>query len=457
MPPPFSFDPLLVFGYLSIMLIAGLLLRAYIPIFQKIMFPASLTGGLLGLLLISFDLVSVDVEIVKTFAYHFFNFSFISLGLTSFKEEFKAKNEQKIVKGSAWMAIMQAVTFPLQAIVGSIILFLFLTAGYEPMFKTFGFLLPLAFNEGPGQALSIGSVWEGLGFANASTIGLAFATIGYFFAFFVGVPLANRGMKKGKYQNQKLPSFFVRGVLPKDEQPKPAGFITTHGSNIDCITFHMSLVGMVYIITYFVLLFLSNLLPPDAGRIVWGFFFLFGLIVAIFLRVLIERTTQFGHLMDPSLQRRITGFSVDYLVVATGCGIQFFIIWKYFVPIIVISAVGGIITTLTVFMLSKRLQNYKLERAVAIYGVVTGTVSCGLMLLRIVDPEFKTPVAREIAFMNIFAIPIIGGLTCLLNAPFWWGWSMFTTCLVLFFILVISLIILLSRVLWKDDNKIIKH
>ena len=457
MPPPFPFDSLLVFGYLSIMLIAGLLLRAYIPIFQKIMFPASLTGGLVGLLLISFDLVSINVEIVKTFAYHFFNISFISLGLTSFKEEFKAKGEQKIVKGSAWMAIMQAVTFPLQAIVGTIILFLFLTAGYEPMFKTFGFLLPLAFNEGPGPALSIGSVWEGLGFANASTIGLTFATIGYFFAFFVGVPLANRGMKKGKYQNQKLPAFFVRGVLPKEEQPESAGFITTHGSNLDCITFHMALVGMVYIMTYFVLLFLSNLLPPDAGRIVWGFFFLFGLIVAIFLRMVIERTTQFGHLMDPSLQRRITGFSVDYLIVATGCGIQLFIIGKYFVPIIVISAVGGIITTLVVFMLSKRLQDYKLERAVAIYGVVTGTVSCGLMLLRIVDPEFKTPVAREIAFMNIFSIPIIGGLTCLLNAPFWWGWSMFTTCLVLFFILVTSLIILLSRVLWKDDNIIIKH
>jgi len=74
------------------------------------------------------------------------------------------------------------------------------------------------------------------------------------------------------------------------------------------------------------------------------------------------------------------------------------------------------------------------------------------MLLRIVDPEFKTPVAREIGFMNIFVVPIIGGLTCLLNAPFWWGWSVFTTCVVLFFILVTSLITLLSKKLWKEDH-----
>ncbi len=452
MPPPFSFDPLLVFGYLSIMLLLGLMFRAYIPIFQKIMFPASLTGGLIGLILISFNIVHIDVEIVKTFAYHFFNISFISVGLTSFKEEFKTKSDKNIVRGSAWMAVMQAVTFPMQAIVGSLILFLFVTAGSEPLFKTFGFLLPLAFNEGPGQALSIGSVWEGQGFANASTIGLTFATIGYFFAFFVGVPFANRGIRKGKYQNQKLPSFFVRGVLPKKERAQSAGSITTHSSNLDTITFHMALVGLVYIITYFVVLLLSNLLPSDAGSIAWGFFFLFGLIIAILLRVSIEKTTHFGHLMDPDLQGRITGLSIDYLVVATGCGIQFLIIFKYIVPIIVISAVGGIMTTITVFMLSKRLQKYKLERAVAIYGVVTGTVSCGLMLLRIVDPELKTPVAREIGFMNIFAIPIIGGLTCLLNAPFWWGWSIFATCAVLFFILIASLSALFSKKLWKEDK-----
>ena len=452
MSPPFSFDLLIVFGYLSIMLLTGLMLRAYVPVFQKILFPASLTGGLIGLLLLSLDIISMDIEIVKAFAFHFFNISFISVGLTTFNEDSADEKKEKIVKGSAWMAIVQAVTFPMQAIVGSLILFLFVAAGYEPLFKTFGFLLPLAFNEGPGQALSIGSVWETLGFANAATIGLAFATIGYFFAFFVGVPLTNRGIKKGQYQNKKLPSFFIRGVLPKNEQAKPAGGITTHTSNLDSLTFHLALVGVVYIITYFFVLSLSNLLPSDAGKIVWGFFFLFGLIVAILLRLLIDKVTGLGHLMNPSLQRRVTGLSVDYLVVATGCGIQLFIIGKYFLPIIVISLVGGIVTTLTVFLLSKRLQKYRLERAVAIYGVVTGTLSCGLMLLRIVDPEFKTPVAREIGFMNIFAIPIIGGLTCLLNAPFWWGWSIFLTCVVLFSILVTGLIVLLSQRLWKENN-----
>ncbi len=450
MPPPFPFDSMLVFGYFSIMLLAGLILRSHVPVFQKIMFPASLTGGLLGLVLISLNLVSLDTELIKTFAFHFFNISFISVGLTAFKEEGKGQRE-KIVKGSAWMALIQAVTFPLQAITGALVVMFFAFNSAEPLFKTFGFLLPLAFNEGPGQALSIGSVWEGLGFHHAATIGLTFATIGYFFAFFVGVPVANRGVKNGQYKHKGVPDFFRQGVLPKQETKKPAGFITIHNSNLDSISFHMALVGLVYVITCFFVSALSKALGSDAGTIVWGFFFLFGLIFSILVRILIEKTTRFGHLMDPSLQRRITGFSVDYLVVATGCGIQFFVIWKYFIPILVISVTGGILTTLAVFMLSKRLGKYRLERAIAIYGVVTGTVSCGLMLLRIVDPEFRTPVAREIGFMNIFAIPIVGGLTCLLNAPFWWGWSMSATCIVLGSVLVISFIILLSKKLWKDS------
>ena len=64
MSPPFSFDLLIVFGYLSIMLLTGLMLRAYVPVFQKILFPASLTGGLIGLLLLSLDIISMDIEIV---------------------------------------------------------------------------------------------------------------------------------------------------------------------------------------------------------------------------------------------------------------------------------------------------------------------------------------------------------------------------------------------------------
>lgn len=92
-----------------------------------------------------------------------------------------------MLKGPAWMALMQGITFPMQAVLGRVLVLLLGMFGFK-LFPTFGFLVPLGFNEGPGQALTISKVWEGIGFADAATIGLTFAAVGYFCAFFIGCP-----------------------------------------------------------------------------------------------------------------------------------------------------------------------------------------------------------------------------------------------------------------------------
>lgn len=453
MTTPFPFDAFLVFGFLSIMLLAGILLRAHVGLLQRFLFPASILGGLLGLVLINFDFLPLRTELVESFAYHFFNISFISVGLTPpVLHETATKNEtitkeREIFKGSLWMALVQGVTFPMQAVLGSVIVLLFTFLGFK-LFPTFGLLFPLAFNEGPGQALSIGKVWQGHGFADATTIGLTLATLGFFFAFLVGVPLANWAMRKHNYQNQNLPQFFVRGILPRGETGAEAGRLTTHSGNVESLALHVGLIGLVYILTYILLYGMVSLVPPEAGNILWGFFFLFGLIVAILVRSLLSHSP-YRHLQDPALQRRITGLAVDYLIVATGTGIQAIIVWQYMAPIAAIALVGGLATIFMVIFLSKNLDSYRVERMVAIYGVVTGTVACGLILLRIVDPELQSPPAREIGFMNIFAVPIIGGLTFLVNIPLWWDWSLPATMGLFAGIMALALSLLLWQKLWR--------
>jgi len=189
------------------------------------------------------------------------------------------------------------------------------------------------------------------------------------------------------------------------------------------------------------------MVPPDVAHILWGFFFLFGLATAILVRLLVQ-ATPFHHLLDAPLQRRITGWSVDYLIVATGCAIELLVVWQYTLPILSMAFAGGLLTTLVVMVLGNRLDDYRLERTMAIYGVVTGTVSSGLLLLRIVDPEFKSPAAREIGFMNVFAVPIVGGLTFFLNVPIWWQWGLLKTCLVLLAVFLLSFVLLFNRRLW---------
>ena len=437
---PFTFEPLLLFGFLSIMLLIGVVLRAKIHFFQKFLFPSCIIGGILGLILINIRVINFSASQLVTFAYHFFNISFISVGLTpSNNRQENIEHGKDFFKGPLWMTLVHGVTFTLQAVIGGLFIIIFRIFGLK-LFPTFGFLAPLGFTEGPGQALSIGKVWEGFGFEHGGTIGLVFATIGFFFAFFIGIPLVNWGVRNGysTYTPKTLPQDFLTGIIRKNQKKGVAGALTTHSGNIDTLALQAALVGLVYVLTYAFVGSFERFFTPDKAKILWGFFFIFGLGMAFIIRLLMKKFGV-GHLIDPGIQRRITGWAVDYLIVSTVAAIQILILWRYMLPILIIAFVTGLLTTLIVVYLGRRIWSYNMERMVFIYGTVTGTVSCGLLLLRVIDPDFKSPVPFEIAVMNVFSVPIIGSCTVLLNAPLWWDWSVALTVLVFISIMIVCL------------------
>jgi ESS family glutamate:Na+ symporter len=206
-------------------------------------------------------------------------------------------------------------------------------------------------------------------------------------------------------------------------------------------------VGFVYVLTYGFVKYIGVIVPADVASILWGFFFIFGLGFALGVRWLMEKF-DIGHLTDSGIQRRITGLSVDFLIVSTVMAIKLTIVWQYILPILAISLVSGGLTTVTVIFLGKRIWSYNFERTIAIYGAVTGTVSSGLLLLRIADPDFETPVAIDIALMNVFSIPSIGFYLVLVNGPLWWNWPIGTTMLVFLFLMVLSLALIRILKFW---------
>ncbi len=420
MKAPFPFEAVMVFSFLSIMLLTGIILRARVGVLQKFLFPGSLIGGLVGLILVNIHAVKLNPETIQAFAYHFFNISFISIGLTP---PLLRGAGREVARGSLWMALVQGVTFPLQTVVGGLVVLL-IGSGIHP---SFGFLTALGFNEGPGEALSFGKVWESFGFQGAASVGLSYATIGFLFAFFVGVPLVNWGIRKGLGRSVSPDDEFLKGFYDRSKERSCIGEKTMHPANVDTLAFQLALVGLVYALTYGFIKLLAPHLPPDYAKMAWGFFFIVGMAFAYVVRKLISMIG-FEYLINSGVQRRITGTAVDYLIVATGAGIQVSILASHVIPLLTISILAGVLTTFFVVFFGRRLPSYNLERIAAIYGTVTGTVSSGLLLLRIVDPEFQTPVAKEIGIMNIFVVPIIGTLTILINGPFWWKWStLFTT------------------------------
>jgi glutamate:Na+ symporter, ESS family len=442
MDTPFPFEAVLVFGIMGVMLLVGMLFRASVKFFQGFLIPSCFIGGVLGLILLSLGIVNVSTALLETFAYHLFIISFISLGLTTNINQKQDLTVKSPIKGALWIGLVSGVVMAMQGIIGALFVFLFNSAGYN-LNPIFGFLSPLGFTQGPGQALSVGKVWEEFGFENAATLGLSFAVLGFAFAFFIGVPLVNWGIRKGfsSQTPKSLSPDFLKGIMQKESKKEIAGELTTHSGNIDTMAFHAALVGLVYILTYLLILAVGTLISEDVAKSLWAFFFFFGMVVALLVKFFINKIG-LGHLLDPGIQRRITGWSVDFLIISTIMAIQVVIVWEYIVPILVIGLATGILTTIVVIYLGRRTWSYSFERTMGAYGITTGTASVGLLLLRIADPEFETPVGLELGIQAIFASPFVLGYMLLMHAPLWWNWSVESVVLIYAGAMLFSFILL---------------
>ena len=139
------------------------------------------------------------------------------------------------------------------------------------------------------------------------------------------------------------------------------------------------------------------------GSVASSLFFIHGLITCLILRAIIDRLG-FGDYIDNETQKHITGSSVDLMMVATLLGIQFTVLSAYVVPILGVCIAVATATALLCYGFGRMLNTLPAERAVTLFGCCTGSTGSGLLLLRILDPDLSTPVARELAFFNVAII-----------------------------------------------------
>jgi len=453
MQTPFSFDFITSFGLLSVFILSGLILRAKIRFFQKYLIPSSLIGGFAGLLILNTFPLTLNIEMFETITYHLFSVSFISVGLTAFAGSGRKKNDTSptvkgVAKGVFWGGLIEGTTLAVQSLVGCLLVFVFVFMGYD-LFPTFGLFAPLGFTQGPGQALSFGKVWEGFGFENAATIGLIFATMGFLFAFFAGVPMVSWGIRKykGKTEQTVLPQEILKGYFVKGSQKESAGNQTTHSANMDSLAFQTALVGAVYLLTYGFVTLLNLPFPESISRMNWGFVFFYGLLMALVTGWVMKKTGA-NRLIDQTAQKRITGWSIDFLIVSTIFAIKPAIVVKFIFPILAIGLCSGIATTVVIVYFGNRLSEHNLERMVLLYGTCTGTLSSGLLLLRIVDPKLDSPVALEAGVLALGALPFVLVSMLLVNAKFLFGWEIWHIMAAFALMLVLNISVLKVTGLW---------
>lgn len=414
----FTWSFILDLGIIAAALLIATVLRAKVRVFQKYLIPNALTAGFILLILYNFvfPYFRLSSERFGEMVYHLLNISFIAMTLRKPPERDRARKSAIFPTSVAVLS-----QYAVQAFGGLLLTILFISTIFPNLFPSFGFLLPLGFVLGPGQAFAIGKGWEPMGFAGAGTVGLTFAAIGFLWACFGGVFLINYGIRRGwvkREQIEILRSKDVRTGVYQANEEKPVGsLLSTETEAIDSLSYHIGLVFFVYLLSYLFLkglTWLLGLIGPLGTELavnLWGINFVFSALIAMLVRLLAVNI-KVSHTFDNRTLSRISGLSVDIMVTAAIGAISLVVVGQYFIQILLMSTISGILALwLVPWFTSRIFTDHQFHRMLLVYGVSTGTLPTGLALLRVIDPNFETPAASDYMFSTgitfMLAIPLI--------------------------------------------------
>ena len=116
------------------------------------------------------------------------------------------------------------------------------------------------------------------------------------------------------------------------------------------------------------------------------------------------------------LLSRISGLAFDVMIVSALACIEFKEMKGLWVPFILMAVAGAFGTLMHLKFTCKRVyKDYYYEGLVSMYGMMTGTISSGVLLLRELDPQMKTPAANNLVIGSSFAILLAAPLLVLVG------------------------------------------
>ncbi len=415
--PVWSF--LVQLGILLVFLMLGNILRRTIPLFRKCLIPSALLGGTLLLIVDiickQFGMTLVDNQLMQVITYHCLAIGFAAMSLKTEKSNHKT-NKAQIVEFGA----LQGGTYMLQAFVGlgiTLILFLLTRYGDQVVSYICGLILPLAFGQGPGNALS----WDinftntqAAQFAGNGSFGLSLASIGFVVASVFGVLHINISKKKGGLQ--------VRTAGPDEEfvdQTNPSGREIPDNESVDKFTIQAGFVALAYALS-FGFMCLLGILSDFTNSIAWGFNFLWASLAAMLIKAIVKQLRKNNQMHREYINNyqmdRISGFAFDLMIVAGVAAIEINDIKNYILPIVILSLVGTVITYVYIRLVAKEcFKGFEHEFFLMSFGTLTGTASNGMILMKEVDPGLRTPTSSLYILSNFPAMVMIAPLLLFLN------------------------------------------
>ena len=343
-------------GLLLMFLMVGNILRRKIPLFRNRLVPSALLGGatllIVDIICKQCGVILVDNRLMQTITYHCLAIGFAAMTLKTERCTHKTRRTQVVEYGA-----LQGATYMLQAFVGlgiTLIFFLITRYGGTVISYICGLILPLAFGQGPGNALS----WDinftntpAAEFAGNGSFGLSLASIGFVVASVFGVFYINVHKKRGDLvvrSAKPVKEYLTNVITEEDELPD--------NESVDKFSLQIGFVAIAYALS-FGFMCLLGALSDFTNSIAWGFNFLWASLAAMLIRFVVKnlRKSKLMHrqYINNYQMDRISGFSFDLMIVAGVAAIEINDIKNYILPIVILSLLGTIVTFIYIRLVAK--------------------------------------------------------------------------------------------------------
>ena len=407
-------------GVIFIAILVANTLRRKIKFIRNSLLPASVIAGIIIFILMFVPLINefIDKSFMEALTYHSLGLGFIALAM---KSGVKSKDKNKFAVLDTGITTVNG--YLVQGIIGLGLTLVLSITIFKDLFYAAGLLLPMGYGQGTGQALNIGNVFATFGFTNGPSFGLAIAAIGFLVACLVGVIYLNILKRKGKLTLQErriADNKLDTNIYAEDEAPL--------SESVDKLTIQFGFVIGIYIITYLLILGLSTLSVNYLGNfgvktvkpLLWGFNFLFGSVVAIVVKIVVkklrEKKIMTHTYINSYMMNRISGLFFDVMIVAGIAAIDWQNLKGLLWPLLIICIVGGLATFLYIKFVAKKIfPDYEYEMFFSMFGMLTGTASTGMILLREIDPNYETPAANNLVLQQVPAIAFGAPLLLLMS------------------------------------------
>ena len=403
--------PFNLFAMLLCSLMAASLIKKKFKILQESLIPTSVLAGTLLLIASAIYKLCTGLHmfesnfyggngstILEIITYHTLALGFIASTFTDSKNTLGKERQVEIFN----TGLTTVSSYMIQAI-GGMGFTMLLAKFLKDIFPVSGVLLCFGFGQGTGQAMNYGNIYETqYGFIGGKSFGLTIAAFGFLCASFGGVFYLNYLKKSSKADIVIKRNTTIRTAKNADDDKVPVF------ESMDTLSVQLAFVMGAYLITYLCMLLLGNLLP-GLKAVIYGFNFLLGVLAATVTKSIVYKLYDKKILkkkyMNTFLMTRIRNFFFDIMVVAGIAAIQLNALGNYLWILILLGLIGLVLTYMYNHFVARVLfKDYSQEQFLGMFGMLCGTASTGIILLREVDPDFNSPVADNMVYQNFPAI-----------------------------------------------------